>query len=311
MEFLYWLESIRNPVLDAVMQTVTHFGSEILFIALGIFMLWCMDKKQGYFILAVGFFGVYINQFLKLICRIPRPWVQDPDFTIVESARADATGYSFPSGHTQTAVGSFFGLFLCRRELWIKITCLSLCLLVPLSRMYLGVHTPLDVGVSALIGVVLALGLWYLFSHLGYTKKLILPLMGSLTLMAVAFLLYAMLWQFPVDIDPHNLASARETACTLLGALIGLWVTYLVDEYKLHFDTQAPLAGQLLKFVIGMALVLLFMEGSKPLFNLIFGEGNYVARVIRYALTVILAGVVWPLTFPAFQKIGAKKEFLA
>ena len=308
MEFLYWLESIRNPVLDTVMQLITEFGSEMLFIVLGIFMLWCMDKKQGYFILMIGFFGVYANQFLKLICRIPRPWVLDPEFSIVESAKADATGYSFPSGHTQTAVGSFFGLTLCRRELWVRIVCISLCVLVPLSRMYLGVHTPLDVGVAAVMAAAMALGLWWLFNRFGYTKRLMLPLMGGLSLLAVAFLLYAMLWQFPADIDPHNLSSARETSCTLLGALLGLWVTYLVDEYKLHFDTKAPPLGQFLKFVIGIALVLLFLEGSKPLFNLIFGEGSYVARVLRYALTVILAGVAWPLTFPWFKRIGRKQN---
>ena len=307
MEFLYWLASIRNPVLDAVMQVVTEFGSEMLFIILGIFMLWCMDKKQGYFILMTGFFGVYANQFLKLICRIPRPWVLDPEFTIVESARADATGYSFPSGHTQTAVGCFLGLSLCRKEVWVRIVCLSLCVLVPISRMYLGVHTPLDVGVATAMAVVLAVGLWYLFNKFGYTPKLMYPLMGSLSVLSVAFLLYTMCCKFPADIDTHNLASAKETACTLLGALLGLWVTYLVDTYKLHFDTKAPILGQILKLLCGVVLVLLVMEGSKPLFNLIFGEGNYIARVIRYFLTVVFAGVVWPLTFPWFAKIGKQE----
>ena len=306
MEFLYWLAALRNPVLDTAMQLITEFGSEMLFIVLGIFMLWCMDKKQGYFILMTGFFGVYANQFLKLICRVPRPWVLDPEFAIVESARAEATGYSFPSGHTQTAVGSFLGLALCRKELWLRISCVSLCILVPLSRMYLGVHTPLDVGVAAAMAAVIALVLWWMFSRFGYTKKLMFPLMGALSLLAVGFLLYTMLWQFPADIDQHNLSSARETACTLFGALLGLWVTYIVDEYKLHFDTKASILGQILKFVLGMVLVLGIMEGSKPLFNLILGEDDYVARVIRYFLTVLFAGIVWPLTFPWFAKIGRK-----
>ena len=104
MQLLYWLESIRNPVLDTLMLLFTEFGNELLFIAAGLIMFWCIDKKQGYFVLLTGFFGVYINQFLKITCRVPRPWVQDPSFTIVEAAREAATGYSFPSGHTQTAV---------------------------------------------------------------------------------------------------------------------------------------------------------------------------------------------------------------
>jgi undecaprenyl-diphosphatase len=70
-------------------------------------VFWCFDKKHGYFLITIGFLGTVINQFLKVLFRIPRPWVKDPNFTIVESAKEAATGYSFPSGHTQSAVGSF------------------------------------------------------------------------------------------------------------------------------------------------------------------------------------------------------------
>ena len=308
MSFLYLLESIRNPFLDLIVQLITHLGSEMLFIVAGIFMLWCMDKKQGYFILLTGFFGVYLNQFLKIICRVPRPWMLDPEFSIVESARAEATGYSFPSGHTQTAVGLFGGLALCRREKWFRILCIVICVLVPFSRMYLGVHTPLDVGVATAMAVVLALGLWYLFAKVGYTRKLMFPLLACLSALAAAFLCYVLLWQFPADIDAGNLLSARETACTLFGALLGLWVTYIFDEFVRPFDTEAPIWGQLLKFSLGFLLVLGIMEGSKPLFNLIFGEGDLLARVIRYFLTVFFAGVIWPMTFPFFKKIGGKSD---
>ena len=308
MSLLYWLEAIRNPFLDTVVQLITHLGSEMLFIVVGIFMLWCMDKKQGYFILLTGFFGVYLNQFLKITCRVPRPWVLDPEFTIVESARAEATGYSFPSGHTQTAIGLFGGLALCRRETWFRIICVVICVLVPFSRMYLGVHTPWDVGVAMVMAAVLALGMWYLFSKVGYTRKLMFPLLGVLSVMALAFLLYVLLWQFPANIDGDNLLSAKENACTLAGALLGLWVTYLFDDFVRPFHTQAPLLGQILKFVLGFILVLGIMEGSKPLFNLLFGEGDLLARVIRYFLTVLFAGVIWPLTFRFFTKIGKKAQ---
>ena len=97
MSFLYWLESIRCPFLDAVMQAFTCFGEELAFLLLALTIFWCVSKEEGYYLLFVGFFGTVLNQFLKLLCRIPRPWVRDPDFTIVESARSGAGGYSFPS----------------------------------------------------------------------------------------------------------------------------------------------------------------------------------------------------------------------
>ena len=189
MELLYWLESIRNPVLDILMLLFTEFGNELLFIAAGLIMFWCINKQQGYFILLTGFFGVYINQFLKITYRIPRPGGLDPNFTIVEAAREAATGYSFPSGHTQTAVGCYGALAVCRKEKWVRITAVILALLIPFTRMYLGVHTPLDVGVSILVALVLIFALWPLFQRLGTRRALMYPLMTILTLMGIAFML--------------------------------------------------------------------------------------------------------------------------
>ena len=107
MQILYWFQSIRNPVLDRFFSLVTMLGEETVFLVLGILIFWCVNKQKGYFILSVGFLGLLVNQFLKISCRVPRPWVKDPQFTIVESAREAATGYSFPSGHTQISVGAY------------------------------------------------------------------------------------------------------------------------------------------------------------------------------------------------------------
>ena len=148
MEILRLLEGIRTPFLDSFFSVVTHLGEETFFIVLGIIFFWCIDKKEGYYILSVGFIGTIINQFLKLLFRIPRPWVRDKNFTIVESARSEATGYSFPSGHTQSSVGVFGSIARYEKAKWLRAVCIAICILVPLSRLYLGVHTPLDVGVS-------------------------------------------------------------------------------------------------------------------------------------------------------------------
>ena len=307
MEVLYWLESIRNPILDTLMLIFTEFGNELLFIVAGLLMFWCIDKKQGYFVLLTGFFGVYINQFLKIACRIPRPWVQDPNFTIVEAAREAASGYSFPSGHTQTAVGCYGALAICRKEKWVKIVGMIMCLLIPFTRMYLGVHTPWDVGVSIIIALTLIFILWPLFYEFGHRRSLMYPLMGVLSVFAVAFLLFVSLYNFPADIDAANYTSAVKNAYKFLGCTLGMWVIYEVDTRFIKFDTKtAKWWAQIIKLAVGFGLLLVVMEGSKPLFNLIF-QGNYIAYAIRYFLTVLFAGAVWPLTFKWFGKLGAKK----
>lgn len=105
MQLLYALAELRTPFLDALLGALTNCGGELVFMAAAIIVFWCVSKSCGYYMLTVGFVGTIVNQFLKLVFRIPRPWVKDPDFQIVESARAEATGYSFPSGHTQNVFG--------------------------------------------------------------------------------------------------------------------------------------------------------------------------------------------------------------
>ena len=308
MELLYWLESIRNPFLNSLMLLLTEFGNELLFIAAGMIMFWCIDKKQGYYVLLAGFFGVYINQFLKIACRIPRPWVLDPHFTIVEAAREAATGYSFPSGHTQTAVGCYGALAVCRKETWVRVVGIFLALLIPFTRMYLGVHTPLDVGVSILVAVVLILVLWPFFDRLGTQRKLMYPLMGLLTVMGIGFMLYVTLYSFPTDVDIDNLSHAVENAYKFLGCALGMWVIYEADERFIRFETKTAVWwAQIPKLLLGLALVLGIKAGCKPLLNLLL-DGHGIAHTIRYFLTVLAAGCLWPLTFKWFSRLGAKKE---
>ena len=166
MNVLRAIAEIRNPFLDTFFGLITHLGSEIGLIVLALIFFWCIDKRQGYYLFAVGFVGTILNQFLKLTFRVPRPWVYDPTFEAIESAKADAGGFSFPSGHTQSSVGLFGGIARSDKKKWLRYLCLVPCLLVPFSRMYLGVHTPADVGVSVLIALSLVFLLYIHHLHL-------------------------------------------------------------------------------------------------------------------------------------------------
>ncbi len=302
MEFLRLLEEIRTGWLNGIMLAITHLGSEIIFLAVALIFFWCVDKTRGYYLMSVGFVGTILNQFLKLFCRIPRPWVQDPQFTIVEQARAGADGYSFPSGHTQSAVGTYGSIAYTSRNRWVQVLCVAVAALVAFSRMYLGVHTPMDVGVSVVIGVVLIFALRPLF-YKG-NGKYIPWMLGFMTVLAVGFLLYVECNPFPGDMDGENLASGMKNAYTLLGALLGMIVVYMVDEKWLHFPIKAVWWAQLLKLVLGIALVLgvktLLTQPMTSLF------GYYWGRLVRYFLTVVTAGCLWPLTFPWFSSLGNK-----
>ncbi len=307
MSFLYFLESLRNPFFDAVFSLITLLGEETVFMAVGMILFWCVDKYQGYYLLTTGFLGTAINQFLKMLYRIPRPWVKDPSFTIVESAREAATGYSFPSGHTQTSVGLFGGIARWNKGTWLRIGMICACVLVPLSRMYLGVHTPLDVGVSIGIALLLIFGLYPLFRKAKDDPRVMYLLLSSFVLLTFAYLLFAVLFPFPSDVDAHNLLSAQKNGYTLFGCTVGLLLAYTVDEKHTHFPTKAIWWVQIVKVVGGIALVLLVKEGFRAPLDFVF-DGHLIARSIRYFLMVVVGGILWPMTFRKFSKIENKKE---
>lgn len=303
MSFLYLLEKIRVPGLNELMLAVTQLGEETAFLVIALIVFWCVDKRKGYFLMSVGFLGTMANQFLKLLCRVPRPWGRDPDFTILEQAREAASGYSFPSGHTQTAVGSFGCLAVTTKKRWVKILCAIIMVLVPFSRMYVGVHTPADV----LVGAGMALALIWLLKPVVYREdgKGMKPLLAAMIALAVLFLLFVELWQFPEDMDETNLASGYKNAYTLLGCLVGVAMVYIADEKWLHFPVEAKWWVQIIKAAVGLVLVLAVKEGLRSPLEALFG-GHMAARAVRYFLVVTAAGALWPMSFSWFSKLGKK-----
>ena len=295
MEVLYALESIRVPWLDTAMAAITHLGEETVFMVAALFVFWCVSKRHGYYLLAIGFAGTVLNQFLKLLFRIPRPWVLDSDFTIVESARAQATGYSFPSGHSQNAIGTFGGIARFTRRKWVREAAIVVAVLVPLSRMYLGVHTPLDVGVAAVIAVALVFALYPLMERSDSQHGVMGAVLAVMLALAVGYLLFVSLYPFPADVDAANLASGVENAWKLLGATVGMLVGWWLDVRFIHFDTRAVWYVQLIKLVGGLALLLGIRAALKAPLAAALGAG--AGGAVRYGVMVLFAAAVWPMVF--------------
>ena len=306
MSFLYFLESIRHPVLDFLFSLITLLGEETVFMAVGMMVFWCVDKHRGYYLLCVGFIGTVLNQFLKMLCRVPRPWVKDPNFTIVESAKEAATGYSFPSGHTQTSVGLFGGIARMTSSRWLRISMVALAALVALSRMYLGVHTPADVLASIGIATVLVLVAYPLFERARTSPRLMLIILFSFVAIMIAYLCFILCYPFPSEVYAadavHNLESARKNGYTLLGCALGLPLIYLVDLKWTHFETRASLPIQILKLVGGLLLVVAVKELLRAPIDGLFG-GHLAARCVRYFLMVVAGGALWPMTFRYLSRL--------
>ena len=305
MEFLYILEEIRIPVLNEFMLLVTRLGEETAFLAVALVVYWCVDKYKGYYLLSVGFIGTMANQFLKLACRVPRPWVLDENFTILEQAQKAASGYSFPSGHSQSAVGTFGSIAAFTKKKWVKWLCIGICVLVPFSRMYVGVHTPADVLVGAEMACALV---WILrrpvLENGPSAMKYLIPVMIA---MSVGMLIYTECFPFPDNIDAHNLESGTKSAYTMIGCMAGVAVVYFAERKYINFSTEAVWWVQLIKVFIGFGAVLLVKEGLRSPLEWVFGS-PFIARSVRYFLIVITAGLLWPMAFSHLSKFGDKSE---
>ena len=307
MEFLKWLQEIRNPVLDAIFSFFTTFGEETAFILIGLLFYWCVSKKQGYYLLSIGLIGTVLNQFLKLIFRIPRPWVQDESFEIVEAAREQATGYSFPSGHTQNSVGIFGGIALWNKNKAIKILSILVCVMVPLSRMYLGVHTPLDVGVSIALSLLLVFVLYPIIYKTTAEIKTMRTLFVIMAVFSAAYLCFVSFYKFPANVDSENLTHGTETAYKMFGVILGLWISFEIDNKYIKFKTEGKWWVQILKLVIGLIPIIAIKSGLKmPLYAIVGNE--FIADGIRYFLIAIVAGFIWPITFKYWNKLFKLKE---
>lgn len=307
MELLYFLESLRSPAGDAFFSAITHLGEETLFIVAGLLVFWCINKMEGYYLLTVGLTGTVINQFFKLWFRIPRPWVKDPNFTIVESARAEAAGYSFPSGHTQSSVGIFGAVARWNENRFVRAICIALCVLVPLSRMYLGVHTPADVGVSILVALVLIFAIYPMIQRAVDDPKAMRLLMIGMVSIAMLYLAFVEFYSFPADVDEANLANGIKNAYTMLGCMLGVWLTYEVDSRYIRFDTKAVWWAQILKLVLGLVLILAIKSGLKTPLMAVF-HGHNIANAVRYFIMAAAAGCVWPLTFGFWSEFGKRRK---
>lgn len=305
MKLLYILESLRFPELDKLMLVVTQLGEETAFLVAAMIVFWCVDKKKGYYVMAVGFFGTLVNQFFKLIFRVPRPWVLDPNFTVVEGSVEAAAGFSFPSGHSTSSVGTFGAIGYASYNPVVKWICYGICVVVPFSRLYLGVHTPADVLVGAVLSVVMIRILSpMVWRHSENGTKNLLVMLLSLSFCLLLFTKF-----FPFSIEEsqlHNLTSGSKNAYTILGAIAGLLVVYPLERKYVNFETKAVWWAQILKVILGFVLVLAVKEGLKAPLDAVFA-GHMIARAIRYFLVVVVAAFVWPMSFRWFSKMGAKK----
>ena len=211
----------------------------------------------------------------------------DPNFKPVGTAIEAATGFSFPSGHTASAGSLFFPLAFSVRKWW-RWPLAIVPFAVAFSRMYLGVHTLLDVGCALAITVVFAA----IVQAVSVTELWENPFAIALGLFgfSVLVLVYALCRR---DVTPAMLEDCVKAAAAGIGFAVG----YFIERKWVNFDTKAVWWLQGIKVVAGLAGVLAIKSGVKAL----LGESMAV-DALRYFLLIVWILAIWPMIFKAFIK---------
>nr|WP_297883538.1 phosphatase PAP2 family protein [uncultured Blautia sp.] len=288
MEFLNLLAQYRTPLGDAFFQAVTLLAQETFVVVVICWLFWCSNKKLAYCLGFTYFSSGLLVQGLKITFRVPRPWLLDPNFQPVASAVPGATGYSFPSGHTQsiTALLGTLGFYTKKKPL--RFLCFLFVFLVGFSRMYLGCHTPQDVLVSFGVSIVCVFLCYHFLYKKEYFKNresLVSVFMGIVCVVLLGYTLFL----YKSGAIEFHYAQDCIKAC---GAGAAFSLGYYLTETYIPFTPPDSFQGQALRFIIGIAVTLLLQAGLKP----IIGQ-SLAASFIRYFLVVFWIITVYPYVF--------------
>ena len=276
VELLKLIQQIRFPLLDVLFQAITITAEELFFIVLAAWFLWCGNKQLGYRVGFAFLVSTVVNPMLKNSFRLERPIGIEG----IEAQRLHtAEGFAFPSGHTQGAAAFWTGLMSFVRRPWMYRLGVSMIALVALSRMYLGVHWPVDVLGGAAAGIVTVLLMNKLFDLASRRKNKFLLLWAVLPLAVGLFL-----------VEDKNYVQP-------FGALLGFWLGYLLEDRYLKVEVAAVWWRQGLKMAVGLLGLIGIRVGLKLLLGTVFPSDFMISNLIRYFFIGLWLTVGAPYVF--------------
>ena len=274
IEIIKSIQSITSPFWDVIFQLITMTGEETFYIIVASTIFWCINKKFGYKLGFALLTGTIVNTAVKDIVNSARPI----GITGVRSLRLEtATGQSFPSGHTQGSTTFWVSFMLKTKKKWIYVVGILAIMLVGFSRMYLGVHYPVDIIGGLAIGFIWTLISNYIFEYANKTKK---P------------------WILMIIIVPMLIGLIyirQKTYYAISGTVLGFYIGYIVETQYIKFDVRSTKVKQLIKFFLGMGILITL----KGLIKVILPISIY-SDFFRYALVGLWITVGAPHIFKRF-----------
>ena len=300
VDLIEWLQNAAGSVGQTISKAVTFVGGETVTLLVLLIMLFCYRKEAGK---RCGFTMVATSMWYPMIKNIVmrvRPYMAHPDrieaLSVVE-ADADPMdilqqGYSFPSGHSATAVSMYGSIAREIRKKWMWWVAVIVPLLIGLSRFAVGVHYPTDVLAGWGVGLAAVA-----FSAL-LEKKVKKEWIRHLILLALT--LPGVFW-----------CTSRDYF-TALGLMIGMVTAFPYEKKYVGFQDTRNVWAMILRVLGAFAVYAVLNTALKLPFDaewLNSGTlGANLVRTVRYAILLFVLVGVYPRVFPLFEKIGKRSN---
>ena len=278
LNILMYLQSIRNELLTSIFTFFTICTEVPVITILTGLLYWCINKKAGQRTLFALCGSLNINVGIKNFVKMARPIGVNG----LESLRVEtATGYSFPSGHTQTATTFWTSIIYLFRKTWIFIIGILMILGAGISRLYLGVHWPMDVIVGWGLGIVFSILFIKLFNYVDDSKNYYI-LVGLMIIFGVC-----------------TYFIGGEDLYKMFGLYTGFVLGYMVEDTYINFSTEnetrrknifakkSPkfegLVKKIVRFIVGIiSLLAVYLLLNYIEDTLIVGKTQEIINIIKY-----------------------------
>ena len=308
IDIIVWLQNNRSSLLDSFFQFFTLFGEETVLILILGFIYWCYDKKQGEVIGLTVFISIAINSVLKVIINRSRPFLVD---SRIENLKpSTSTSSSMPSGHTQTAATTYFSLSTLFKKNWLLITAIVITFFVALSRMYLGVHYLSDVLTGAALGILMAIYIPKLLKKIENKRRFYILSIITINVVLLIVLIVSYIGNnSDSGVNAFTLFETNENIFKMFGTMTGFLIAINFEEKHVNFENHKMLLKNIIRFVLGLAVIMAIRYLLSFIFdmivdtdNLVQGQGfkailGLLLDYLRYATMLFIGIGVYPMLF--------------
>lgn len=303
LQYLLMLQQFRNTAgsfLTPLMLLVSDLAS-IGSVVICIVIYWAADRSLGYWVMTNCISGLILNNALKLTACIYRPWIRCPALTPPPKALKSATGYSFPSGHTQLAASALGSLAVKLRQKYrpAALLCILLILLTAFSRNYLGVHTPQDVVVSLILAALLIKVNSVLFEKIRQDNAALYRAIAAGCIFCLLCVLYYHFKPYPMEyvngaltVDPSEM---KTDGYSVAGAGLGFFAGAFLETRYVRFSTDGSFLRRAVRVLCGLPFAaLMLLVAKKPMYALL---GRSAGHFFLYLILILYAVFIYPALF--------------